>query len=264
MNGVVRFFLFLLIVSAGAWGTWFLRDLAELMAKLEPAETPTAGKRLAPRMASIGLAPMPILRREPAAVPTARPEASFEAPPLARASSGTLNMETAAPSLATVAGTGAIRLADEYLAAHKANWRMREVHQLRPTEYHSPVGTEVVYRVMQDGIPILDQEVRLFVGNDGQVAERNVRYEPFNTAEMGASISPESARTALKERGGLSADVAGIAERVFVPNGSDVELAYAIALNVDPNTGLNQRSPTHALVRASDGEILRYSYGRRW
>lgn len=261
MNGVVRFILFFLIVGAGAWGTWFLRDLAELVAKLEPAEKPTAGQRLAPRMASIGLAPLPILRREPAAVPTALPES---APRVSRTESGTLNMDSVAPSVATVASTGAVRTADEYLAAHKANWRMREVHQLRPTEYYSPVGTEVVYRVMQDGIPILDQEVRLFVGNDGKVSERNVTYEPFNTAEMGASISPEAARASLKERGGLTADAAGIAERVFVPSGSDVELAYAIALTVDPNTGLNQRSPTHALVRASDGEILRYSYGRRW
>ena len=151
--------------------------------------------------------------------------------------------------------------ADDFVAERRSSWGIRDYHELRGEEYPGPMGTEVRYKVFQDGLEVVGLEVRVEVDSMGSVSETGNNYAPMGRADLS---QPELAPDEALRRSGIVAEndvpsAAMNARRVlFVGSGADEpEVSFSFSLDGDPD------SPSAMIVRASDGQPLARNYARR-
>lgn len=159
-----------------------------------------------------------------------------------------------------IARSKARTVADTYVSDHRASWGVREYHELRGEEFPGPLGTEVRYKVYQDGLEVMGLELRVEVDANGSVTETGNNYLPMARADLSQpELAPDEA---IRRSGVADGDVASAAmsaRRVLFagPGAEEPELGFAVSLDNDPN------GPSSAIVRASDGQPLARNFARR-
>jgi hypothetical protein len=151
--------------------------------------------------------------------------------------------------------------ADRFVADRRASWGIRDYHELRGEEYPGPMGTEVRYKVYQDGLEVVGLEVRVEVDANGNVTETANNYAPMGRADLSQpELPPDEAvrRSGIVQDNEIASAAMNARRVLFAASGADEpELSFSFSLDGDPS------GPSAAIVRASDGQPLARNYARR-
>ncbi len=224
-------------VFFGIWAVWvaweFQHSIRSLTSAAEPLQR-VASSLPAPQQLSLA-SPIPQPVRLPQRVDGSAMPSLPEIPVPAR--------------FAATAGEAA----ETFLNEKRAEWGVREYHELRPTTYESPMGTKVKYAAYQDGLPILGSEITLEVTQDRDVTLGENNYQAVKKVDVTQPILEFN--QVLERAGRYQLDMSatsGVSKLLYLVPGSDEpELSYSMQVKENGN------GPTENLIfRASDGQIL--------
>jgi len=151
-------------------------------------------------------------------------------------------------------------VADNYVAERRSSWGVREYHELRGEEYPGPMGTEVRYKVYQDGLEVMGLELRVEVDSAGATAETGNNYLPMGRADLSQpELAPDEAvrRSGIVEETDVASAAMSAHRVLFAGSGSD-EPEVGFSVSFDGDTGASS-----AIVRAADGQPLARNFARR-
>lgn len=150
-----------------------------------------------------------------------------------------------------------LEVANEAIQEKKAEWKIRDYHEMRAEEVSTPLGTRVTYSFFQDNIPVLDQSIQVVVSKRGKVLSIENNYHPLEKAEVNpADFSDAIFR--LKDKFMIS-DSNKVRDPVLYPISGMSRPTLAFPVTVRTANGPEME----VLVRGNDGEILAKSPGRK-
>jgi len=154
------------------------------------------------------------------------------------------------------------RAAKEYLDEHRAEWEVRDYHNLVASSTVGPLGGRVTYSAYQDGMLVVGATIEMEFDGQGRMVQVRNNYKPVARLEM---PEPEEVMTptevigrAAERFAATEANLSNVTKVIFSPGeGGEAELGYVIPVKdaLDSRTG-------QALFRASDGQLLRKSFSR--
>jgi len=147
--------------------------------------------------------------------------------------------------------------ADNYVEAHREEWKLQAHHELRGEVSRSPLGSSVHYDIYQDGLPVVGVGIDIRMNRELQVVEVENGYRPLEKADTHVAQLPvEEIVKVAGDRYAYRADgpVQTESRILFASEAmTSPQLAVVVPLVKETDKGVQSYQ---VVFRATDGQFL--------
>lgn len=152
--------------------------------------------------------------------------------------------------------------AQRELEEHRESWRLAAHHEFRGEVSENPMGSQVVFHIFQDGIPV-EGEIRMRYNRQGELEEVENRYQPLDYVDVKAAASAEDTMEQYRSQRQRFA----VSEQAIVGKPQIIAGENNEGVLVYPTNGFDhsaRSAPVQLLLRAGDAQILKIEYARKF
>lgn len=186
-----------------------------------------------------------------------RRQASLAVPALPAPRGTPFNAQT----IAQAEQDGAMAIANQFVEAHREEWRLQPYHELRAAVFESPFSAKVAYQVYQDNLPIIGMRIVVEVDRNRKAIlfESNYRsVERLDVSRVEAMTELDLIR-GLGERYEERREVKELTQALNLVDARNVpDLVFVVRVL---DRSLNQ--PAQLVLRATDGQLVQKSFAKK-
>ncbi len=171
-------------------------------------------------------------------------------------------LPAARPVIRQPGGRTPREVAQNFIDAHREEWKIQPHHELVPEISRFPLGSRVHYQVLQDGIPVVGMGIDVRMDSSLQVVEVQNEYRPLEKADVKGSQLPvgeilKEASQHYAYQPDTNAESAASSNQILFVSEAMTTPELAVVIPLVKGTQSYQ-----VVFRASDGQFLGRSKSR--